>query len=169
MSSSQSTPAPAPLSKSSKRKRVALGAVATFALIQLVPYGRDHQNPPMGAGPTWDSPRTEALFMTACGDCHSHATTWPWYTNVAPASWLVTHDVMEGREHFNVSNWPETSRHADDAAEEYAEWEMPPGIYLPLHPEADLSPADREALLTGLRATFGEGDHGDGAHGEHEH
>jgi hypothetical protein len=77
------------------------------------------------------------------------------------------HDVMEGREHFNVSGWPAVSRHADDAAEEYAEGEMPPGLYTPLHPEAELSPADREALLTGLRATFGDGDseHGD----EHEH
>ncbi|MCA9577324.1 MAG: heme-binding domain-containing protein [Sandaracinaceae bacterium] len=143
--------------KTPRTKRALLGALLTFGLIQLVPYGRDHENPPMGAEPAWDSPRTRELFMTACGDCHSHATVWPWYTHIAPASWLVMHDVMEGREHFNVSGWPDGARHADDAAEEYAEGEMPPGLYTPLHPEAELGAADREALLTGLRATFGGG------------
>ena len=159
-------PSPAP-SKSPRRKRIALGALGLFAAIQLVPYGRDHVNPPMGAEPAWDSPRTRELFMTTCGDCHSHATRWPWYTHVAPASWLVTHDVMEGREHFNVSGWPTGDRHAHEAAEEYAEGEMPPWIYMPLHPDASLSAADRDALLAGLRATFGQGDSAD-AHGEHE-
>ncbi|MBK6811436.1 MAG: heme-binding domain-containing protein [Sandaracinaceae bacterium] len=148
-------PSPAS-SKWSWRKRLLVGALATFAVMQLVPYGRDHENPPMGAEPAWDSPGTRALFMTSCGDCHSHATRWPWYTHIAPASWLVAHDVEEGREHFNVSGWPAGAGDADEAAEEYAEREMPPGIYLPLHADADLRPADREALLAGLRATFGE-------------
>ena len=59
--------------KTPRTKRALLGALLTFGLIQLVPYGRDHENPPMGAEPAWDSPRTRELFMTACGDCHSHA------------------------------------------------------------------------------------------------
>lgn len=63
--------------KWSWRKRFFVGALVTFALLQLVPFGRDHENPPMGAEPAWDAPRTSALFMTACGDCHSHATRWP--------------------------------------------------------------------------------------------
>ena len=147
---------PTPPPKHSTRKRLLVGALATFAAIQFVPYGRDHANPPMGAEPEWDSPRTRELFMNACGDCHSHATRWPWYTHVAPSSWLVMHDVMEGREHFNISGWPAGSRHADDAAHELEEGEMPPGIYTPLHPEADLGPGERDDLLRGLRATFGE-------------
>lgn len=151
------SPASSPPPKWSLRKRVAVGAFAVFAVMQLVPYGRDHENPPMGAEPAWDSAQTRALFMTVCGDCHSHATRWPWYTHIAPASWLVAHDVEEGREHFNVSGWPAGARHADDAAEEYEEGEMPPALYLPLHADAELSPADRAALSTGLRATFGAG------------
>jgi mono/diheme cytochrome c family protein len=64
----------------------AIGLVVLLVLIQAVPYGRDHTNPPVLAAPSWDSARTEQLFAEACGDCHSNLTQWPWYTNVAPAS-----------------------------------------------------------------------------------
>lgn len=56
--------------------RLAIGAAAVFALIQLVPYGRDHSNPPVVAEPAWDSPQTRELFFRACKDCHSHETTF---------------------------------------------------------------------------------------------
>jgi hypothetical protein len=94
--------------------------------------------------------------MRACGDCHSHATEWPWYSHVAPASWLVAHDVEEAREHFNVSTWDRGHGDADEAAHEYEEGEMPLWFYVPLHPEAKLTAEERDQLLAGLRATFGE-------------
>jgi hypothetical protein len=128
--------------------------IAVFVLIQLVPYGRSHTNPPVVREPNWDSPHTKALFLQTCGNCHSNETKWPWYSNVAPASWLVQHDVDEGRAHFNASDWkPETdsSRHA---------WRMldigrmPPSYYLPLHPEARLSVEDKAELVQGLMITF---------------
>ena len=78
-------------------------ALLGFGLaIQLVPYGRDHTNPPVLAEPAWDAPRTRELFFQACKDCHSNETVWPGYASLAPMSWLVQHDVEEGREHFNV-------------------------------------------------------------------
>ncbi len=130
---------------------------ALFVLIQFVPYGRAHPNPPVDAEPAWASDETKALFERACGDCHSHATTWPWYANVAPASWLVTHDVLEGREHFNVSRWGSQSHNeGDDAAEELEEGEMPPGLYVAVHPEARLSEKEKAKLIEGLKATFGD-------------
>ena len=69
----------------------ALGlAIGGFLLIQFVPYGRSHTNPPVLSEPAWDSPETRVLAQTACFDCHSNETDWsPWYTKVAPASWLV--------------------------------------------------------------------------------
>ncbi len=88
------------------RRTLAWGAgivVGLLLLIQLVPYGRDHSNPPVTGTPQWDSPRTEALFSDACGACHSNLTTWPWDSNVAPASWLIQRDVDEGRAILNVS------------------------------------------------------------------
>jgi mono/diheme cytochrome c family protein len=143
----------------------ALGALLVLLLaMQLVPYGRDHTNPPVVAEPAWDSPETRALFVRACADCHSNQTVWPWYSNVAPVSWLVAHDVEEGRAKLNVSMWGQQRNEGDEAAEAVREGEMPMKIYLPTHPEARLTPAEREQLITGLTATFG--DEGGGPGGE---
>jgi mono/diheme cytochrome c family protein len=133
--------------------RVALIAVGLFAAIQLIPYGRAHDNPPTTAAIRWDSPRTEQLFMTACADCHSNLTRWPWYTNVAPVSWLVQHDVDEGRSRMNVSD---ASRGIDieEVARVLREGGMPPLQYTLKHRDANLSSADREALIAGMRTTF---------------
>jgi len=124
-------------------------------IIQFVPYGHDHTNPPVIAEPAWDSPQTRALFFRACPDCHSNETKWPWYSTIAPASWLITRDIMEGRAEFNVSEWGRPDNEGDDAAETVQNGEMPPWFYLPLHPEASLSPAERQQLINGLLATFG--------------
>lgn len=138
------------------KKRLFLGALALLILIQLIPFGRDHANPPVIAEPAWDKPQTRVLFMRACGDCHSHETVWPWYSRVAPLSWLVYHDVEEGREHFNVSAWGlQKKNKGDEAADEVLEGEMPPTVYLPTHPEAWLTDGERDDLVAGLRRTFG--------------
>ncbi len=76
-----------------------------FLLIQAVPYGRNHANSPNRTEPTWDSPTTRQLAVRACYDCHSNETIWPWYSNVAPVSWLVQRDVEEGRDEVNFSEW----------------------------------------------------------------
>jgi hypothetical protein len=141
--------------KRSLLAKIGLALLALFVLLQLVPYGRGHDNPPVSGEPPWDAPRTRALFMRACGDCHSHSTEWPWYSHVAPVSWLVAHDVEEAREHFNVSTWDRGPGDADEAAHEYEEGEMPLWFYVPLHPEAKLAAEERDQLLAGLRATFG--------------
>ena len=60
------------------------GLVALFVLIQAIPYGRDHPNPPVLQEPTWDSPQTRAFAVDAWFDCHSNQTKWPWYTDMAP-------------------------------------------------------------------------------------
>ena len=141
-------------------KRVALALVAVFLLIQAVPYGRAHTNPPGRVEPAWASPAVRALAVRACFDCHSNESRWPWYANVAPMSWLIQHDVDEGREHLNFSEWDRPQRHARDAAEEVEEGEMPPAVYLPLHPEARLSAAEKAELVAGLKALAPTGDDG---------
>jgi len=90
------------------------------------------------------------------GDCHSNETEWPWYSSVAPISWLVQHDVEEARSHFNVSEWGRAKNHGDEAAKEVRDGEMPPWFYRPAHPEARLSDAERQELIAGLVATFGD-------------
>ncbi|WP_034336357.1 heme-binding domain-containing protein [Deinococcus misasensis] len=138
---------------------------AAFVLIQLVPYGHAHNNPAVQTQPKWDSPTTEALFNRACQDCHSNQTVWPWYSNVAPMSWLVQNHVDEGRSKFNV-NASGYGEDADEAAEAVQEGKMPEKTYLPMHPEARLTVAETAQLVLGLQATFGGAE--GGTEGENE-
>jgi hypothetical protein len=139
-------------------RRGLLALAALLLVIQVLPFGRPRTNPPVTAEPAWDSPETRALAVRACFDCHSNETRWPWYAWVAPASWLVTKDVAAGRKHLNLSEWDREQRHADDAAEELRSGEMPLWFYVPLHPGAHLSPAEKERLARGLEATLGGGE-----------
>ncbi len=95
-----------------------------------------------------DAPKT---IERACTDCHSSRTRWPWYSNVAPVSWLVADDVAEGREHFDISNWMtySASRKAavlEDVTKLVRAHSMPLPIYIPLHPEAKLTDQEREEI-----------------------
>ncbi len=144
------------------KTKALLTIVGLAVLIQFVPYGREHTNPEVVSEPRWDSPRTRELFMHACGDCHSNETKWPWYSGIAPISWLVAYDVDEGREHFNVSMWGvQEENEGEEAAEEVREGEMPPWAYLLAHPEARLDEAEKRELIEGLVRTFGDRKDGD--------
>jgi len=164
------TPLPASsLSRFGSFRRLAIGGFGALLLmlvaIQLVPYGRDHANPPVLAEPHWDSPQTRALFFRACGDCHSNQTVWPWYSNVAPVSWLIAHDTLDGRRKLNVSEWGRPRNKGDEAAKTVRKGEMPPWFYMPLHANAQLTPEERQALIAGLTATFGAEEEGVAAPG----
>jgi hypothetical protein len=139
-------------------KRILIGlavVIVLFGLIQLVPYGREHSNPPVIAEPKWDSPETRALAVRACFDCHSNETRWPWYSHVAPFAWTVQHNVNMGREVMNFSEWNRTYDLTPQAAPNVLAREMPPRIYRVLHPDTYLSDAEKLQLARGLQATFG--------------
>ncbi len=143
---------------------VKLGSVVLIGgllLIQLVPYGRDHDNPAVLAEPSWDSSKTRELTVRACFDCHSNETVWPWYSYVAPVSWLVQRDVDGGREELNFSEWNRPQEEAEESAETVREGSMPPRTYLLTHPEARLTDTELAALADGLAATLGEESEGD--------
>jgi len=128
--------------------------VALAVLIQLIPLPGRGNNPAVIAEPKWDSPQTRTLVKRACFDCHSNETTWPWYSYVAPVSWLIYHDVMEGRQRLNFSEWSSSQFGAMEAAEKINSGEMPPAYYLPIHPSAQLTQAEKQQLITGLNNTF---------------
>jgi len=138
--------------------------LAGFIAIQLVPVSR--ANPPVVSEPNWDSPQTKALAERACFDCHSNETKWPAYSYVAPVSWLVAHDVNEGREKLNFSDWANNSEEGEEMIEAIQKGEMPMPIYLPLHPEASLTAAEQQQLIAGIQATFGGEEVGHGEIGE---
>lgn len=133
-------------------------AIVVLILIQFVPMP-SHQNPPVTGTPQWDSPRTEALFKRACANCHSNETVWPWYSSIAPLSWIINLDVKVGRSKFNVSEWGRPGKNdGDEAAGELRKGKMPPWFYMPAHPEAKLTAAEKDELVKGLAATFGDED-----------
>jgi len=131
--------------------------VGVAIAIQAVPYGRHHGNPPVLAEPSWDSPQTRVLTARACFDCHSNATVWPWYSNIAPISWLVQHDVDEGRRAVNFSEWNRPQKEACESPNTVREGEMPPWIYPIRRASARPSPAEKETLVRGLAATLAAG------------
>ena len=125
-----------------------------FVLIQAVPYGRNHSNPPVTKEPAWDSAATRQLAEQACFDCHSNLTSWKWYTNVAPVSWLTQRDVDGGRSSLNFSEWDKPQDGAGDAVEAARSGSMPPWFYPLMHPKANLNAMQRLQLAKGLAATF---------------
>ncbi len=137
------------------RPRMLLGGVLALGIaLQLVPYGRRHVNPMVTAEPAWDSARTRDLFFRACGDCHSNDTRWPWYSHVAPVSWLLQQHVEEGRSKLNVSRWSLAMLDpASNAERQIGRGNMPLSSYLRGHPEARLTAAEKADLIAGLKAT----------------
>lgn len=130
---------------------VIIGLVVLGLLIQLIPLPARGNNPPVTSEPPWDNPQTRLLAKRACFDCHSNETIWPWYSYVAPVSWLVYNDTMQGRSRVNFSEWtPGSQRGVGEIVGIIQEGEMPPFIYLPMHPQAQLTAAEKQQLITGL-------------------
>jgi hypothetical protein len=91
-----------------------------------------------------------AVLDRSCGDCHSNATTWPWFTQVAPLSWLMSYSVKEGRNAVNFSEWvaypPERQRALLSASCRDASEGTMPGVYALLRPRTRLSAHDVEII-----------------------
>ncbi|HEX2908439.1 MAG TPA: heme-binding domain-containing protein [Phototrophicaceae bacterium] len=131
------------------------GVVVLVVLVVLVVVGNvsAHTNPPVTTTIQWDSPETEKLIRAACMDCHSNETKWPWYAYIAPASFLITDDVTEGRDAMNLSTGHDVE--GDEMIEEIRGGEMPKAPYPMLHPDANLTADQKAQLIAGIQATFG--------------
>ena len=129
--------------------------VIVFALLQFTNPART--NPPLAPGGDISAtnpppPQIAALFRAACYDCHSDETKWPWYSRIAPASWLVASDVNDGRERLNFSDWPHAlperaAKRLERISEELGYKDMPPAKYTLIHADARLTDAQRKALI----------------------
>ena len=127
-------------------KWMVIALCTILAGIQLIPVERT--NPAVVYdfdGP----PDVKAILKRSCYDCHSNETQWPWYSRVAPASWLVTHHVDDGRKHLNFSEWEAWKAMSwirSEIVEETAEGEMPPKSYLRLHSDAKVTAEELTVL-----------------------
>jgi len=149
----------------SSRIRTALwviGAlVAVFVLIQFVPFGRDHTKPPVTNAFNWTSAPAKAIAQRSCYDCHSNHTKYWWAVDIAPFSWLAAHDIQDGRARLNFSAWSGTL--TADRLQYALENHMPPLQYTLLHPNAKLSAADKQTLLTGFQQSVAAMNNGGGS------
>lgn len=128
--------------------RIAWFLLGILVVIQFVPVDRDN---PLVTNPIAAPANVQAILKRSCWDCHSNETIWPWYARVAPASWLVAHDVKEGRRHMNLSTWGDSSpakrrSKAGEMSDEVEADAMPPFPYTLLHRDARLSPEDKKVL-----------------------
>src|SRR5579863_9164718 len=98
--------------------RILAGVVLGAVLIQVIPAGHERVNPAMVQEPAWDTPQTRELAKRACFNCHSNETVWPWYSRIAPVSWLTMRDVKAGRSHLNFSEWNKPHPLADEIVEQ---------------------------------------------------
>jgi hypothetical protein len=131
--------------------KLGVAAISLIALLvgaQLVPVART--NPTIEVDVAAPA-EIDALLRRACYDCHSRETAWPWYSRVAPVSWLIVRDVEEGRRELDFSGWDaydsaQRAKKLRESADEIAEGEMPPWYYRLVHADARLTAAEREAL-----------------------
>jgi hypothetical protein len=135
--------------------KIILGLAVVAVGIQFIPV--DRSNPPVAqAALVPPSEEVGAILRTACYDCHSNETAWPWYSSVAPASWLLADHVSEGRRELNFSTWAEQQpRRMDHKLEELVEkvrdGEMPLKSYTLMHPQARLTDEQRQVLIAWAR------------------
>lgn len=154
--------------------------VLFFAAIQLVPVSRS--NPPVETEvPAPDEVKT--VLKRACYDCHSNEVKWPWYSYVAPASWLVAYDVKEARKELNFSTWnrfdaEKRNKKIKEIWEEVSEGEMPLWQYTLIHSDARLSRTDLALIQswTGMTSNTGSAsteknkeDHDEDEENDHDH
>ena len=144
-------------------KRIVWALLIIIVIIQLVPFERPVVTDKNPDDLLLNAEMPDAVankLKTACYDCHSNQTKYPWYSHVAPVSWLVLHDVKEGREALNFSNWghlktADKAKYLEDIMDEVSDGSMPIKPYTIIHPEAKLNENDKQ-LVTDWAEAYGE-------------
>ena len=130
-------------------KKIFLILVVGLFTMQFFPVERSN---PSDRGQPAAPAEVETILRRACYDCHSNETRWPWYTRVAPISYLLARDVKAGRQELNFSIWDRydqrrKARKLKEIVKEVQESDMPPWYYVPVHSDANLSQSDRETIV----------------------
>lgn len=138
-------------------RNILLVLLGIFILIQFIPVDRSN---PKSEAEIFVAADVKTILKNSCYDCHSNQTVWPWYSYVAPVSWLVSNDVNEGREHLNFSNWEKLNakkkaHKLDEIWEHVEKDEMPLPIYTFMHPSAKLT-IEQKAILKNLTRGSGK-------------
>ena len=138
---------------------ILLGAAVILVGMQFLPVSKT--NPPI-TGEIQVAADVRQVLRRACYDCHSNETRWPWYSHVAPISWLLINHVEEGREHLNFSEWnkydaAKQAKLLKKSWQEVKEGEMPINTYVWQHPAAKLTEADQALIRRWVTAALPPG------------
>jgi uncharacterized membrane protein len=135
-------------------RRLLLLVVFLLLAVQAIPVKRE--NPAVDQTKKLEAtaivpPEIHGILRRSCNDCHSNETVWPWYSHVAPVSWVVVYDVREGRADLNFSDWgsysiKERSDKLEDICGRVRRDEMPDGKYTLIHRNARLTTDERNAV-----------------------
>jgi hypothetical protein len=130
--------------------------ILAFIAVQYIDVG--YTNPPVKAD--LQAPiEVKNILKTSCYDCHSNQTKWPWYSKVAPISWMIIDDVNEGRKHLNFSEWGTLySERREELKKKILEElntdEMPPSKYTFVHRSASLEIIQKNTLKKWLQSSI---------------
>ncbi|MET3536515.1 heme-binding domain-containing protein [Chryseobacterium limigenitum] len=136
-------------------KKVIVVLLVAFIIIQFFPI--DKKNPPPTPGMDFlrikkTPPQIAKLISTSCYDCHSNESKYPWYSDIAPSSWLLKNHINEGRKHLNFSTFatyePKRQAHKlEECIEMIEKEEMPLDSYYLGHQDAKLTMEQRKELI----------------------
>jgi hypothetical protein len=134
-----------------RKPLLVLLALLGIASILTAPHASENAAAPLLEGAQVPD-AVRAAIERSCRDCHSEATRFPWYSYIAPVSWMIRSDVKHGREHLNLSRWSQYSlirreRCLSEIANQVEDGGMPLPAYTWVHPSAVLSPADIDAIF----------------------
>lgn len=138
-----------------KLRYILIGSAIVLIAIQFIPVNLPEvtkENPGDIMKGDLVSANVAQLLKTSCYSCHSNETEYPWYSYVAPSSWLVKRDVVKGRDELNFSNWSDYDMRRmlsklEDIGAEVSEGHMPMPIYTLMHPSAKLTDEQRQLIV----------------------
>ena len=134
-------------------KKVAIGFVVLLVAIQAIRPSKNTDTRVITSQELKMDENTLSILDKACLDCHSNNSRYLWYSEIMPVGWLISHDIDEGKEHLNFSEWANYSdkkkdHKLDEVVEMMEKGEMPLAIYLPTHPEAKLAKQEVDQLIS---------------------
>jgi hypothetical protein len=144
-------------------KKILIALLGVFIIIQFIKPDKNQSDAvtPNDIFANFQSAdSTKQLIRTACYDCHSNNTVYPWYAEIQPLAWWLADHVKEGKSELNFSEFasykPKKADHKlEEVIEMIQEGEMPLKSYTLIHDSAKLSDGQKKAIITwaeGLRS-----------------
>lgn len=142
------------------KKKILLIILGILVILQF--FGIDKTNPDFDKNKDFlamhnPPDKIRSMIKSACYDCHSYETVYPWYTSISPLSWWINNHIQKGREDLNFSLWGDynadkKSHMLEECVEYVSENKMPLKSYTYTHPDAVLSDEDKSLLQTYFRS-----------------